>query len=98
MQAKQMEKIEPVKVAYREDLIDIANKGVVTTNIRSNEIKIEYAGALPDVIAYLQKETELTRKTLVKIISDSVRLNEFVTGDAVWKFAKNTLSVCQKWV
>lgn len=75
---KLMEKIEPVKVAYREDLIDIANKGVVTTNIRSNEIKIEYAGALPDVIAYLQKETELTRKTLVKIISDSVRLNEFV--------------------
>lgn len=75
---QQMEKIEPVKVAYREDLIDIENKGVVTTNIRSSEIKIEFAGSLPDIIAYLQKETELTRKTLVKIISDSGRLNEFV--------------------
>ena len=74
---KLMDKIEPVKVAYREDLINVANKGVVTTNIRSNEIRLEYSGALPDITAYLQKETELTRKTLVKIITDSGRLNEF---------------------
>ncbi len=74
---KLMERIEPVKVAYREDLVDIVNKGVLTTNIRNSEIKLQYFGTLPDVIAYLQKETELTRKTLVKIISDSGRLNEF---------------------
>jgi len=74
---KKMEKIEPVKVAYREDLVDIANKGIITTNIRSNEIKLEYAGSLPDIISYLQKETELTRRTLVEIISASGRLNEF---------------------
>ena len=75
---KQMDKIEPIKVSYREDLIDIGNKGVVITNIRSNEIKLEYAGALPDILAYLQKETELTRKTLAKIVADSNRINEFI--------------------
>lgn len=75
---KQMEKIEPIKVSYREDLINVEVKGVTTTNIKGNEIKLEYTGNLPDIIAYLQKETELTRKTLVQILSDSDRLTEFV--------------------
>jgi len=32
---------------------------------------------IPDVISYLQNETNLTRKTLVKILLDSNRLNDF---------------------
>ena len=73
----EMEKIEAVKVTYREDIVGIEKKGVTTTNTKVNEIKIEYAGILPDILAYLQKETELTRATLVKILSGSNRIAEF---------------------
>lgn len=74
---KGIEKIEPVKVSYREDIIGVEKKGVTTTNTKANEIKLEYSGILPDILAYLQKETELTRSSLVKILSDSKRLAEF---------------------
>lgn len=74
---QKMEKIEPVKVSYREDLIGVEKKGITTTNTKVNEIKLEYHGSLPDVLAYLQKETELTRSTLVKILAGSNRLKEF---------------------
>lgn len=74
---KEMEKIEPVKVAYREDIIGVEKKGITTTNTKANEIKLEYSGNLPDILAYLQKETELTRSTLVKILSESNRIAEF---------------------
>ena len=77
---KEMEKIEPVKVAYREDLIAVEKKGVTTTNTKANEIKLEYSGILPDILAYLQKETELTRSSLVTILSDSNRLAEFAVN------------------
>ena len=73
----EMEKIEAVKVSYREDIVGIEKKGVTTTNTKANEIKIEYTGILPDILAYLQKETELTRATLVKILSGCNRIAEF---------------------
>lgn len=73
----EMEKIEAVKVSYREDIVGIEKKGVTTTNTKANEIKIEYTGILPDILAYLQKETELTRATLVSILSGCNRIIEF---------------------
>lgn len=73
----EMEKIEAVKVSYREDIVGIEKKGVTTTNTKANEIKIEYTGILPDILAYLQKETELTRATLVSILSGCNRIGEF---------------------
>jgi len=76
----EIEKIEPVKVSYREDVIGVEKKGITTTNTKANEIKLEYTGILPDILAYLQKETELTRNTLVKILSASNRLKEFAVN------------------
>lgn len=73
----EMEKIEAVKVSYREDIVGIEKKGVTTTNTKANEIKIEYTGIQPDILAYLQKETELTRATLVSILSGCNRIGEF---------------------
>ena len=77
---KKMEKIQPVKVAYREDAIGIEKKGVTTTNTKSNEIKLEYTGGLPDIVSYIQKETELTRATIVKILTETDRLEEFTVN------------------
>lgn len=72
-----MEKIEPVKVLYREDVLNIENKGITTTNTRSNTLSLAYSGKLPDILAYLQRETNLTRRTLVDILKSSGRLGEF---------------------
>lgn len=72
-----MSKIEAVKVVYREDSVSVEVKGVTTTNIRNQDVNIEYTGSLPDMLAYLQKQTELTRRTLVEIIKDSGRIAEF---------------------
>lgn len=75
-----MDKIEPVKVSYREDSIGIEKKGVTTINTKNNTIKLEYNGMLPDIVAYIQKETELTRASIVKILTSISRLEEFTVN------------------
>jgi type III restriction enzyme len=57
---------------------------------------VTYTGAVPDVIAYLQAETELTRATLVRILKESNRLSEFLVNpqrfmDAVAAILKTQL-------
>ncbi len=74
---KQMDKIEPVQISYKEALLGVEQKGVTVQETRSNYQRIQYDGGLPDIIAYLQKETELTRRTLVDILTKSGRLAEF---------------------
>lgn len=75
---KKMEAIEPVTVSYREAEVDVEAKGVTTKEIRSNTHKVSFTGGLPDIIAYVQKQTELTRKTIVEIIKGSDRLSDFL--------------------
>ena len=58
--------------------VDISDAGVSTD--RKLEEKSRDAGSvtvLPDLLAYLQKETELTRHTLVEILKRAGRLAEF---------------------
>lgn len=74
---KQMDKIEPVQISYKEALLGVEQKGVTVQETRSNYQRIQYDGGLPDIIANLQKETELTRRTLVDILTKSGRLAEF---------------------
>ena len=75
---KKMEKIEPVTVSYKEAQIDVESKGLTVQETKANYHKIKFTGDLPDIIAYLQKQTELTRKTLVEIIKGSGRIAEFI--------------------
>lgn len=74
---RKMEKIEPVRISYREALLNAAYKGIETAEIRSSITDIAFAGVLPDIIAYVQKETELTRSTIARILIESGRLTEF---------------------
>jgi len=90
----EMGKIDPVKVSYRENIIGVEKKGITTTNTKANEIKLEYTGVLPDILAYLQKETELTRRTLVKILSTSNRLKEFAVNPQ--KFMDTVASILNR--
>jgi len=76
----QMPKITPVKIAYSEAKLDVRNSGVTSTTLREGTIDVEYRGAVPDVITYLQGETELTRSTIVRILKASGRLVEFLVN------------------
>lgn len=91
-----MDKIEPMMINYREGQLHVDRKGVVSEEIRSNDYKVKYTGPLPDVINYLQRETELTRKTIADIIIKSDRLDEFALNpqkfmDEVSAIIKNEL-------
>lgn len=72
-----MEKIEPVRVLYNEAMLDFELKGITVQETRANYHTIKHTGRLPDILAYLQKETELTRATLVKMLSGCTRIAEF---------------------
>jgi len=74
---KRMEKIEPMSVSYREAQLGIEVKGITTAETRVNYMQLAHLGGLPDIIGYIQRETELTRKTIVDILKGSSRLEEF---------------------
>jgi len=70
--------IKPVRIAMTRVDVDISDAGVSTD--RKLEEKSRETGSitvLPDLLAYLQKETELTRHTLVDILKGSGRLGNF---------------------
>ena len=91
-----MEKIKPVRVHISEVTIDVARTGVGTDVIRESGETVVFRGPVPDIIAYLQAETELTRSTIVRILTDSNRLAEFLVNpqkfmDAVSAILKQQL-------
>jgi type III restriction enzyme len=75
---KAMERINPLTlVATRVD-VDFTRAGVTADRVLENDTKVmEAPKVLPDIIAYLQKETELTRHTLVTILKGSNRIGDF---------------------
>ena len=93
---EKMAKVSPVKIAYAEAAVDVEKKGVTATTLRQGEIAVTYSGPLPDIVAYLQSETELTRSTIVRVLNGCGRLAEFFVNpqrfmDAVAAVLKNEL-------
>jgi type III restriction enzyme len=72
-----MPKIEPAVVNFDVAALDMTKAGVTARTLRTSQETIRYAGGLPDLLAYLQNETELTRSTLVRILRESGRLSDF---------------------
>ena len=64
---------------YGKGKVDVARGGVfVATNEKGQTLPFAFDDfEYPDVISYLQNETNLTRKTLAQILKDSGRLNDF---------------------
>jgi type III restriction enzyme len=77
---KAMPRIEPVRIHYAEAGLGIANRGISTTVYREGDENVVYRGAVPDVLSYLQGETELTRATLVRILTESGRISEVIVN------------------
>ncbi len=75
---KLIEVIHPARIAMTKRDIDITDAGVIAEReleTRSREAPL--VKVLPDILAFLQKETELTRHTLAEILKQSGRLAEF---------------------
>ena len=79
---ERIREIEPIKAIRIETIrvnVDISKAGVSADEISENREIYTSRGIniLPDLLAYLQKETELTRHTLVAILKQSDRLLDF---------------------
>jgi type III restriction enzyme len=75
---RQMPKIEPAKIRVTAGQVGVVRGGVTSTAISVAEEHPDYHDRpLPDILAYLQNETELTRSTLVRILKESGRLPDF---------------------
>jgi type III restriction enzyme len=58
--------------------VEVKKGGITATPMNVTEEKAQYhAHPLPDILAYLQEQTELTRGTLVHILKESARLEDF---------------------
>ena len=96
---REMDRIEKVKIVYKKAEVDIQKKGIVTKELRIQETTASYGEDkvnLPDILAYLQKETELTRNTIVRILINSGRIEEFPLNpqkfmDSAARLIKNDL-------
>lgn len=72
-----MAKIETPKIRVDAGAVNTGKGGVTTQAVSSAiESPVSNTRAIPDILAYLQNETELTRSTLVKILKTSKRLDE----------------------
>ena len=72
-----MSPIEAPKIQVKSGLLK-TEKGGVTTQALSSAIEspVNNIKVIPDILGYLQNETELTRSTLVKILKATKRLDE----------------------
>jgi type III restriction enzyme len=72
-----MEKVVAPRIRVAMGHLGVGRGGVTTTPTRVADEKASSANRpIPDVLAYLQNETELTRSTLVRILRESGRLGE----------------------
>lgn len=94
---KRMQTVEAPRIVVSAGRLSIEKGGVTTQASSVAEEAVEYGRfPVPDILAYLQNETELTRSTLVKILKESGRLEEFFVNpqrfmDAVAAILKHEL-------
>jgi len=73
-----MPRIRAPIVQITSGLLDVRRGGVSASPMGASQEHIEFARlSLPDILAYLQEQTELTRSTLARILRESGRLEEF---------------------
>jgi len=83
------------KVVYRRDLTGITRGGVVSNEVRE---AVHVYGTrdyvLPDIVSYLQNETNLTRRAIVDILIKSKRLEDFKNNPQ--KFIDETIQIIRR--
>lgn len=75
---KAMERIKPLMLSSTRVDVEFTRAGVsADRKLEEKSQVLEGPRVLPDIIAFLQKETELTRHTLITILRDAGRIGEF---------------------
>ena len=82
---KLMPEIKSVQIEITKRDLEIKQSGLEGGKITSNKVFIvTNKQPLPDILAFLQRETELTRSTLFKILKLSGRLKDFTQNPQVF--------------
>ena len=88
-------KVGKARFIYRKARAEIDRGGVHAEQVKETASVYESRSfALPDLITYLQNETNLTRRTIVKIISGSGRLESFKNNPQ--KFIEQVSTIIQQ--
>ena len=78
---RKMDDIQSVRLFIDKTEVGITEAGVEGGKVLSSRVEESRAYRfLPDILAFLQRETELTRSTLVEILKQSGRLKDFSTN------------------
>ena len=82
---KEIPEIKQTQIEISKRDLKITESGIEGDKITSNQIYlIDNKQPLPDILKFLQRETELTRGTLTKILQKSGRLKEFAINPAIF--------------
>lgn len=74
---RRMPKVEAPRIRITAGGVVVKKGGVDTSAISVAEEKVPYrGGGIPDLLAYLQNATELTRSTIARVLRESGRLGE----------------------
>lgn len=85
------------KPKFRTGLADVTidRSGVGVDNVQESMQTYEaHYQTLPDILTYLQNKTQLTRKTLAKILTESGKLKDFAKNPQ--KFIEKVLEIIQR--
>jgi len=74
---EKMDLIEKVVLRSKKAEVKIEEKGLSTKETKDQLSHSKKVYELPDILTYLQNETNLTRDTIVEVLIKSNRLNEF---------------------
>ena len=78
LRIKDMEKVRAVTISTTREELEVTKAGVQAGRVlEARTTEAPKPKALPDILAFLQRETELTRHTLVRILKESGRLKDF---------------------
>ncbi len=75
---KRIPEIRLVEVRFTTAATTLQKAGVAATPESQSHQELRYKGPLPDLLAYLQAQTDLTRSTLQRVLKTSGRLEEFL--------------------
>jgi len=82
---KVMEPIRAPKVTVRVGEAKVQQKGIGGNILGNEDVEIDMRmRACQDILAYLQAETDLTRASLLKILTESKRLKDFFVNPQVF--------------
>ena len=87
-------KVSSVKIEVIKVQTKIAEEGITAKEKDKNLFAIKERAALPDILTYLQNETNLTRRTIANILVKSGQLNRFKMNPS--KFMQEAAAIIKR--